>query len=177
MVTRDVKCSINDGTLMWFTDSSHGDSDESRSTGCYIGVFQGGIIDAQSFVPQPIPHSTAESETNALAVGSMACSYARMGIADVLCNDPSRPWTIPLFTDSSAAIAMNNNERPSRRTRHIDRRYFFTRGEIAAARVRLHHIPADYSLADVGTKNLTAEESVYKLSLMETPVNDHAIGQ
>ena len=40
----------------------------------------------------------------------------------------------------------------------------------------MHHIDADHSLADVGTKNLTAEESSYKLSIVEVPVSDHAIG-
>ena len=75
----------------------------------------------QSFVPQPIAHSTAESETMALAVGSMVCSYIRMGIADVLFDDPSCPWTVLVMSDSSAAIAMNNNSHPARRSRHIDR--------------------------------------------------------
>ena len=35
---------------------------------------------------------------------------------------------------------------------------------------------ADYSLADVGTKNLPHEDSAHKLLIMEVPVDDHAIG-
>ena len=167
---------IEDGTLLWFTDASHGDCDESRSTCCSMGFYQGGLIDAVSFVPQPIPNSTAESETMGMAVGGMSCAYARKGIADVLFGDPDRPWTIPLMCDSQAAIAMNNNNRPTKRSRHIDRRYFFTRGERQAGRLSLHHIDKDYSLPDIGTKNLVAEESSYKLSIMEVPVSDHAIG-
>ena len=112
---------IPDGTLLWFTDASHANCDDSCSTCCYIGFFQGGVVDMQSFVPQPIAHSTAESETMALAVGSMACSYVQMGIAGILFDDPSCPWTIPVMSDSSAAMAMNNNSRPTRRSRHIDR--------------------------------------------------------
>jgi len=75
MLIQDLRMEIPDGTLLWFTDASHADCDDSRSTCCYIGFFQGGVVDMQSFVPQPIAHSTAESETMALAVGSMACSY------------------------------------------------------------------------------------------------------
>jgi len=176
MLTQDLRMEIQDGTILWFTDASHADCDESRSTCCYVGFFQGGVVDMQSFVPQPVPHSTAESETMALAVGTMACSYVRMGIADILFDDPDRPWTIPVMSDSSAAIAMNNNSRPTRRSRHIDRRWFYARSEVAAGRIILNHVGADYSLADTGTKNLTAEESAYKLSLMELPVTDHALG-
>ena len=40
----------------------------------------------------------------------------------------------------------------------------------------MRHIDVDHSLPDVGTKNLTAEESSYKLSIVEVPVSDHAIG-
>ena len=176
MLTHDLKHDIADGTLIWFTDASHGDCDESRSTCCYVGFFQGGVIDSQSFVPQPIGGSTAESETMALSVGAMSCAYVRMGIADVLFNDSSRPWTVPMCSDSAAAIAMSKSEKPSKRSRHIARRWFYARSEAQASHLAFFHTPADYSMADVGTKNLTAEESAYKLSIMETPVTDHTVG-
>jgi hypothetical protein len=174
MLERDIK--ISDGTLIWFCDASHGDCDEARSTCCYLGLYQGGVIDANSFVPQPIPHSTAESETMAISLGAMACAYARMGIADILFDDPSRPWTIPMISDSSAAIAMNSNNKPTKRNRHIDRRYFYGREEFLGAKLSFHHIGADYSLGDLGTKNLQHEESEYKLSIVEYPVSDHHVG-
>jgi len=167
---------ISDGTLTWFTDASHGDCDESRSTACYMGFFQGGLIDASSFVAQPIPHSTAESKTIALATGAMACTYARRGIASVLYDDPDRLWTVPMISDSQAAIAMNSQDKPTRRSRHIERRWFYARQERLASRLVFHHIDADHSLADLGTKNLTAEDAAYKLSIVERAVSDQAIG-
>ena len=45
-----------------------------------------------------------------------------------------------------------------------------------SGKLEFHHVDAGHSLADVGTKNLPHEESAYKLSIMEVPVNDHAIG-
>jgi hypothetical protein len=134
------------------------------------------MIDMSSFVAQPIPHSTAESETIAISLGAMACAYVRMGIADILFDDPTRPWTIPMISDSSAAIAMNTSNKPTRRNRHIDRRYFYGREEYLASKLIYHHIDADHSLADLGTKNLTTEEAAYKLSITEYPVSDHHIG-
>ena len=68
-----------------------------------MGFFQGGLIDASSFVAQPIPHSTAEC--------AMACTYARQGIASVLYDDPDRLWTVPMISDSQAAIAMNTQNK------------------------------------------------------------------
>ena len=176
MLTVDLGLRIDDGTLLWFTDASHGDCDESRSTGCSLGILQGGVVDMQSFVPQPIPHSTAESETMALSVGAMSSAYIRMGLMDVLFDEPSRPWTVPMMSDSQAAIAMNESDRPSRRSRHIERRWFYARDEAKKRLLALHHVPADYSLADLGTKNLPFDESAYKLSRLEVPVTDHAIG-
>jgi hypothetical protein len=99
-----------------------------------------------------------------------------MGIADILFDNAEKPWTIPLISDSSAAIAMNSNNKPTKRNRNIDRRYFYGREEYLASRIEFHHIDADHSLADLATKNLTAEEASYKLSIVECPVTDHQIG-
>ena len=90
MLRDNLGLKITGGTLLWFTDASHLDCDESRSTCAYIGLFQGGVIDAGSFVPRPIAGSTMESEIMAMAAGAMTCAYARMGIADILFGDPLR---------------------------------------------------------------------------------------
>jgi hypothetical protein len=43
-----------DPCFIWFCDSSFGDCDAARSTGCHVGLLQGGLIDFSSFVPNPI---------------------------------------------------------------------------------------------------------------------------
>ena len=47
---------------------------------------------------------------------------------------------------------------------------------IVNGKVATQHIDADHSLADLGTKNLTAEDAAYKLSIVERAVSDQAIG-
>ena len=106
----------------------------------------------------------------------MACSYHRKAIADVLFDEPERPWTVPFFSDSQAAIAMNKSEKPTKRNKHIDKRYFYGLQEKVAGRIDLLYVDTDHSLPDVATKGLTQEESSYKLSFMEHPVTDNAIG-
>ena len=164
-----------DLSFFYFTDSSFQDCDEGRSTAAYMGFFQGGVIDHNSFVPVPVAGSTAEAETNALAAGAMAAAYTRRGISDIMFNDEDRPWTVPFFSDSEAAIAMNSSEKVTKKSRHIERRWFYAKQEFLASRVMFFHIKDPFSLADVGTKNLTAEESRFKLSHLEMPVTDFAI--
>ena len=47
----------NDPMLAWFTDSAWDDCDEHKSTGCYLGLLQGGSVDHNSFVPAPVAQS------------------------------------------------------------------------------------------------------------------------
>ena len=176
MLTEELGIPISDGTLIWMSDSSHADCDEGRSTGGYFGIFQGGVVTMNSFVPQPIPHSTAESETMGIGMGALSCSYTRKAIADLLFDDPDRPWTIPFLSDSQAAIAMNKSERPTKRNKHIDRQYFYGRNEKLAGNLEFLYIDTDHCLPDVVTKALVYEQASSKLKYLQYPVSDHAIG-
>lgn len=113
---------IKASSIIWFTDASHSDCDESQSTCCYLGFIQGGVIDANLFVLQPIPNSTAEFETMGLSGGFMTCAYEQMSLMDLLSDDASRPWTVSMILDSTAAISMNSSKRSTKCKRHIDRR-------------------------------------------------------
>ena len=151
MLTEEEKLKISDGTLIWFTDASHGDCDQGRSTLAYMGFFQGGLVDMNSFVAQPVPHSTAELETMAIGLGAMAYSYARQAIADVLFDDDTKPWTVPFLSDSQAAIAMNESEKPTKRNKHIDKRYFFGRQEKMSSNVDYMYVDTTRCMPDVAT--------------------------
>ena len=62
-----------------------------------------------------------------------------------------------------------------RRTRHIDRRWFYARDQCLQSRIKFHHVNDEYSLADLGTKNLSAESAAFKLSIVEKHVTDSEI--
>jgi hypothetical protein len=165
-----------DCTLCWFTDSSFMDEDDQRSTGSHMGFLQGGCIDFSSFVPLPIAQSTAEAETNALCIGSMSSAHVRQGFMQIVTGDSSAPYTVPIFTDSSAAEAISKNDRDTKRTRHIDRRFQYARHARKSGHISVHHVNGDtYQLADLGTKNVPTEEASYKLSIIEAPSTDNAI--
>jgi hypothetical protein len=76
-----------DPSFAWITDSSHADCDEAGSTGAYAEFLQGGLVDFSSFVPNSIPSSSAESESNALCVGTLAVNYVRQIYCDIVNNN------------------------------------------------------------------------------------------
>jgi hypothetical protein len=161
-----------DPTFCYFCDSSFMDADESRSTGCYLGFFQGGLIDFSSSVPLPVAMSSAEAELNYASITCMAAAITRRAIMAILHNDESRPFTVPLFTDSQSMDAISINDRDTRRIRHVDRRYFFVRYCRQTSQIRVYHIKGDqYQLADIGTKSgINHTDFDFKLSHMEAPI-------
>jgi hypothetical protein len=80
-----------DPSVVWFCDSSFGDCDDSRSTGCHVGLLQGGLINFSSFVPNPIAASSCESETNTMTVAVMPSRQSGMIYCDLLYGNQERP--------------------------------------------------------------------------------------
>ena len=106
--------------ILIFTDSSWQDCpDTSRSTGCYLTFLNGCLVDAASFVPSPVALSSAEAEYNACAFALSSALHVSQ-VYNALCgNHPVSPITMGMFVDSSSAIAMMNNNKDIKRTRHI----------------------------------------------------------
>jgi hypothetical protein len=164
-----------DPSIVYFTDSSHADCDQQRSTGCFLGLIQGGLVEFSSFVPNPIPGSSAESESNALCAGALSAQHIKQAYCDIVFNDDDRPLTIPVLIDSSAAEAMTKNDRCTAKTKHIERRWLTHRLLRQRGVISVHHVNGDlHNLADIGTK-AGAKGEDFKLSILEFPVTDHSI--
>jgi hypothetical protein len=164
-----------DPILVWFSDSSHNDCDDQRSTGCHVGFLSRGLVDFASFVPGPISMSSAESESNVLCVASMAAAYIRQAYCDLFLNNIHLPFTVPIFIDNTAAEAISLNDRATKKTKHIERHELLHRYHRQIGLIMPYHVSGDvYNLADIGTKSI-ARESSYKLSIMEVQVSDEAI--
>ena len=159
-----------DPVFVVFADSAHADSDQGRSTACDLQVFQGGLIDHNSWLPHPVPMSTAESESNCYSAGIMRMRYTKKAICKILFMDANAPLTVPVCVDSSAAIAMNTASNPSRKTRHVESRYWYTKSSIREGHVGLVKVDGKTQQpADIGTKNQRDKESQYYRYLFEAP--------
>jgi hypothetical protein len=144
-----------DYPLVLCTDASWQDCpDTSRSTGCYMLFAQGGIVDAASFVPNPIALSSAESECNAAAFGVTAAQHIRQLFQELRGLLPDTQLSIPLVMDSSSAIAIASKSRDTRHTRHIQRRVHFVRFEFMRGNHFGVKILGTLNPSDVGTKNV-----------------------
>ena len=159
-----------DPLLLVFADSAHADSDEGKSTACDLQVFQGGLIDHISWTPSPVSMSTAESENNAYSAAIMRIRFTSKAISKLLYNADDSAVTVPVLVDSSAAIAMNTSEKPTRKTRHVASRFWYGRQAIQEGRVAFVKVDGSTQQpADVGTKILSDRESQYYRYLFEAP--------
>ncbi len=141
--------------ILLFTDSSWQDCpDTSRSTGAYILYVYGSLVDASSFVPNPVALSSAEAEYNACSFAIMASMFSKQVFNTFKSRNPDSPVTIAVFVDSSSAIAMINNDRDTKRTRHIQRCVHFVRQAREQGLFFPIKIPGEINPSDVGTKSL-----------------------
>jgi hypothetical protein len=154
------------------SDSSFMDDEGMRSTGCDLCVISGGIVEMGSFVPEPVAMSTAEAECNALTIALMKLLHIKFIVTEIMKGDSHYPYSIPILSDSSSAIAIASNEKETKRTKHIERRWQYIKYACLAAKAVLYHVDKDYNLADVGTKNLPHSSAKMKLSMMEVTSPD-----
>jgi len=159
--------------FFWFTDSSwNDDPDHGRSTGCFIITYMGGIVDHSSNVPDPMALSSAEAEYNEGCVAFMAASHLRMLLCEFegTCDEDTPPTSI--YFDSKSAIAMGENYKDTKHTRHIMRRYHYVRENIAAHRFSSKWISTEFEIADIGTKNNDGPRHKFLMELALVKVKD-----
>ncbi|KAI3718218.1 hypothetical protein L6452_19080 [Arctium lappa] len=91
---------------------------------------------------------------------------------------------IPIYCDSTSAIAIANNPVLHSKTKHIEIRYDFIRDYVMNGDIELHFIPTDFQLADLFTKPLdetrmdqsalVASKNVkFAITESELPKNNH----
>nr|GEV84932.1 putative ribonuclease H-like domain-containing protein [Tanacetum cinerariifolium] len=72
---------------------------------------------------------------------------------------------VPIYYDSTSAIAISNNPFLHSRTKHTDIRHHFSIDHILKGHIELHFIPNQYQLADIFTKPL--DEPTFKRLIVE----------
>ena len=165
------KESISKVNHIVFADSSHCDAGEGRSTACELQIYQGGLIDHSSWVPQPVALSTAESENNCYSAAIMKAIYLARCIT-FMQRGSYGSWnpTIPICVDNSAAITINEAESITRKVRHVESRYWYGRQQVQRGLVKLIKVDGkSEQAADIGTKNVPNKEGKRYLELFEAP--------
>ena len=73
---------------------------------------------------------------------------------------------IPIFTDNESFISFCKNEVNNNWTKHIDIHYHYTKNEMVAGNIILHHIPTANNPADILTKPLSPHKHQHLLHLI-----------
>jgi hypothetical protein len=177
---------LSNEEMVTFSDSSwQDDKDTGRSTGSYATIFQGGLIDYSSFVPEPIAMSSGEAEYNACAIACMSTLHNRFVDKEMksLATDKSedQEYMVPggkdwkpsiILLDSTAAISMATTAKSTSRTRHIDRCFHYVRQGQVADRHKLSWITNTDQVADIGTKAVTLTTLQPIINTIFVPVQD-----
>ena len=153
-----------------FAGSAHAGCGQGRPTACGLQIFQGGIVGHISWVPNPVPLPTAESESNCYSAAISRMRFPLKAIMNILYGDPDFQYTVPVFVDSTAAISMNASDRPAKRTRHIETRYWYGRCAISKGHAKLCKVKGDTQQpADVETHDQASP------SFQHQQVDDHLL--
>ena len=149
--------------LIVFSDASWQDCpDTGRSTAGELVYCQGGYVHARSHVPVPVAMSSAESEYMSACSACMAASHVRMlllydykYLGTARYNQVNQILDIApsvLMVDNQAAVQMGMNDRQTKLTRHISRRFHYVREGIKQGLHKLYWISKDHQLSDILTK-------------------------
>ncbi len=118
----------------------------------------GSLVGFSSFFPDPVALSSAEAKYNTCCHACMALAHVRGIFLGIEGLDPNSTLTTPIILDSKSAQAMGNSFRDTAHTRHIMRRYHYVRHPREVGQAVLHWCEGPLQLADIGTKNLPADD-------------------
>ena len=160
--------------IMLFTDASWQDCpDTSRSTGCYAISMMGGFADLQSFLLTPVAMSSAESEYNTSAQGTMAFLHVLQVWNEALYQDPDKVFHVPLFMDLQSTLAMIKSNKDTKLTCHIQHCFHFVQQNCSNGCIVSTKIEGELNPADVGTRidpNKVSKD--HSLQILQTKVQD-----
>jgi len=134
--------------LIMFVDSEWCGINGTRFTyGCFVIIWNGGVVAMKSFVIKLVCSSTCEAEYVALSEGCKRLRQLSM-FCEELCFPQGQN---KVFCDNEAAIRIAKDNGPSR-GKHIDIRYHFVKDHYRWKFIDLRGVKSQDNPADMGTK-------------------------
>jgi hypothetical protein len=138
--------------LVGFSDSDWaGDVDTRRSVTAYVYQIAGGAVSWASRLQSTVALSSTEAEYMALCAAAQEGIQLRQLLADLGFKQEG-PTVI--FDDNQGCVALAQNARGGKRTKHIDVRYHFVRERIECGELKVVYVSTEHQLADLLTKAL-----------------------
>ena len=143
---------------MGYTDSSfQSDRDDSKSVSGFVFTLNGGAICWKSSKQATVADSVCEAEYIAASDAAKEAVWLRKFISE-LGVAPTLDGPIPVYCDSTGAIAQAREPKLHQRTKHILRRYHLIREIIERGDIDLRKIDGKENLADPFTKAVRVQE-------------------
>ena len=133
------------------------DQDDSKSVSGFIFILNGGAICWKSSKKHTIVDSACEAEYIAASDAAKEVVWLRKFIGE-LGVAPSLKHPVPLYCDSTGAIAQAKEPRVHQCTKHILRHYHLVREIIDRGDIKLLKIDGKENLADPFTKAIRIKE-------------------
>jgi hypothetical protein len=147
------------------------DKDTGRSTGGYLIMMQGGVVDACSTMPKLVPWSTCEAEYCTASLAAMAAFFVKKVHNELHGIDPDHELTIPIGIDSQSAMDTANSHKETQRTRHFQRRYHFLRTAVGSAQIVLFKVDGTANSSNCLTKPLPAQQLAAEAHVFEVDLD------
>ena len=133
-------------------------TDRRRSVGGYIFLLANGPISWKSKKQTCTATSSNEAEYVAASEATRQATWIRRLMGDMGLFDPdSNLPPIPVMIDSSGAKSLVKSTMGTKRSKHIDIRYHYTREAAAMGVITIHGIPSKENAADGFTKLLNRD--------------------
>lgn len=139
-----------DGALVGYSDASWADdSDDRHSTTGVAFSYANNLITWLSKRQSTIALSTAESEYIALFEATKEAVWLRQLLTDI---DSSASDATVINVDNQSAAAIANNNKSTKRIKHMDIKYHYVREAVVSKNVATKYCPSEIMLADLFTK-------------------------
>ena len=133
-----------------YVDASYGTHPDGKShTGRVVSLGRSALVEASSTKQKIVTKSSTEAEL----VGLSDSVGDGIGVAELLRSLGFEVKPICFHQDNMSTIRMaENGASASRRTRHINVRYFFVKERIESGEIRVSYLPTEEMMADLLTK-------------------------
>ncbi len=136
-------------TLVGYSDSDFaGCVDTRRSTTGMLFLLNGGPVAWKSHLQKPVAQSTSEAEYCATGYASRENVWLRAILLQLGLGQP----TTPIHCDNNSAVRMVYNPEFHDRTKHIELKYHFIRGQAQEKHLQMIPVSSHNQLVDIFTK-------------------------
>ena len=146
----------DDNELVAYSDADWaGDLNDRKSTSGYVFILGGAAISWKSRKQSCVALSTAEAEYMALASTAQEAMWMKRLIHEFESMKEGNMSPVKIYEDNQSAICIAKSQQQHGRSKHIDIKFHFTRGQVELKNIQLVYCKSRDMIADVFTKPLS----------------------